>query len=96
MSEVKISPFPEIDSTINPYDRTAVLKSKETFLKDQLVRVKEIEYLRNKLRWCYYREGVNHLQKCRHLSVQYIDLLKEMENGWFKGYKFPYPEVNEQ
>ena len=51
------------------------------------MRAKETQYVREKLKWCYMREGVNHLQNCRELALQYAGLMKELKDGWFKGYK---------
>ena len=61
-------------------------EAKDRFYMEQLVRNEEIKVLRHKLKWCYRREGVNHLQNCRHLSMQYLELMKE---GWFKPFKTP-------
>jgi hypothetical protein len=70
-----------------------VIESKDQYLREQLVRASEVHYVRNKLRWCYMREGVNHYQNCRELTLQYMDILKEFNGtGWFKGYKLPIPK----
>jgi NADH dehydrogenase (ubiquinone) 1 beta subcomplex subunit 10 len=74
-------------------DRANIIKHKDAYGREQLVRAKEAEYLRNKLKWCYRREGVNHFQNCRHLSIAYLDLLKEMQGGpYFRGFKLPKTE----
>jgi hypothetical protein len=82
--------MPSIDTSVDIYDRAAVIESKDAFFREQLVRHKEIQHLREKMKWCYRREGVNHLQNCKELSTQYMDLMKEFkEGGWFKGYTLP-------
>ncbi|KAI8818677.1 uncharacterized protein EV422DRAFT_161715 [Fimicolochytrium jonesii] len=58
--------------------RAAVLRSRDEFFKEQMVRFQEVHVVRDKMRWCYRREGVNHLQNCRHLAQQYLDLMKEV------------------
>ncbi|KAJ1558244.1 hypothetical protein HK096_002743 [Nowakowskiella sp. JEL0078] len=81
--------MPEIDQGLNVYDQVGVMKAKGDYAKEQLVRTQEIIVLRDKMRWCYLREGVNHLQNCRHLSQQYLALLKEMRGSWVKPFKLP-------
>ncbi|KAJ1562017.1 hypothetical protein HK405_000756, partial [Cladochytrium tenue] len=73
--------MPIIDPDLNGYDRAAVLQAKQKFFYEQEVRTQEIIVLRDKLRWCYRREGVNHYQNCRHLSLQYLELLKAAKKG---------------
>ncbi|KAJ3215230.1 GrpE protein, mitochondrial [Dinochytrium kinnereticum] len=73
-------------------DAAAIYKAKDEYFKEQLVRTQEIIVLRDKMRWCYRREGVNHLQNCRHLSTQYMDLLAEMRDGWIKPFVLPLPK----
>ena len=72
----EISRFPTIDSSLDITDRAATIQARDSYGREQLVRAKEIEHLRNKLKWCYRREGVNHLQNCKHLTMAYIDILK--------------------
>jgi NADH dehydrogenase (ubiquinone) 1 beta subcomplex subunit 10 len=67
-------------------DRAAVLEDKERFMKEQLVRTQEITIIREKLKWCYRREGVNHLENCREIANQYLDLISAIKSGWFKAY----------
>jgi hypothetical protein len=56
-------------------------------MMEQLVRTQEIKVVRDKLIWCYRREGVNHLQNCKEIADTYYDLIGAMRGGWFKGYK---------
>ncbi len=58
---------------------------------EQLVRSQEIVVLRDKLKWCYRREGVNHFQNCRHLAQQYMDLLGQMKDGVLVPFKLSAP-----
>eukprot|EP00842_Homolaphlyctis_polyrhiza_P005872 jgi/Hompol1/6286/HPOL_002235-RA len=92
MSRVELSPPATIDQSINSYDRAAVIKSRDAFFKEQLVRAQEIVILRDKLKWCYQREGVNHLHKCRDLAKQYMEVMRSMKDGRFMPYKAPEPK----
>lgn len=86
-----ISDPPVIDTSINPYDYVAVQKSKDKFFNEQLIRHEEINVLRDKLRWCYMREGVNHFSKCREFAEEYMEVLRGMKNGRFDPYHKPAP-----
>nr|KAJ3422499.1 hypothetical protein HK105_007774 [Polyrhizophydium stewartii] len=88
----QLTPPPKIDDSINPFDRAAVIKSRDEFFKEQLVRGQEIIILKDKLRWCYVREGVNHMQNCRELALQYMEVLRVMKSGRFEPYKAPTPK----
>jgi len=41
--------------------------------------------VREEMGKCYWREGVNHLEKCGHLRQRYLELLKDSK---VKGYLF--------
>ncbi|KAI8929319.1 hypothetical protein BC831DRAFT_443995 [Entophlyctis helioformis] len=90
---VKLSPVATIDASVDPYDRAAIIKSRDEFIREQLIRGQEVQVLRDKLRWCYYREGVNHFQNCRELAVQYLEVLRLSKEGRFIPYKAPKPEA---
>ena len=53
----------------------------------------EIHVLRDKLRWCYRREGVNHLQNCRYLADQYLEMLKLHKFSWMKPWVIPEQNI---
>ncbi|KAI9101333.1 hypothetical protein DFS34DRAFT_578253, partial [Phlyctochytrium arcticum] len=72
-------------------DRAAVVKSRDAFFMEQTVRHKEIGVLRDKMRWCYRREGVNHLENCRHINQQYLDLMREMRAGGIQPFRINGP-----
>ncbi|KAI8808267.1 hypothetical protein BJ742DRAFT_772263 [Cladochytrium replicatum] len=82
MPEFKVSPLPVVDPDLDVTDRIAIVKAQDAFHREQLVRAEEIKVLRDKLKWCYYRETVNHAQNCRELRVQYLDLLATLKQGW--------------
>lgn len=54
------------------YDDTKRLKqAQDAIIREQWVRVMMGRLVREELSKCYYREGVNHLEKCGHLRGGY-------------------------
>ncbi|RKO96768.1 hypothetical protein CXG81DRAFT_129, partial [Caulochytrium protostelioides] len=51
-------------------DAAAVAKAKAHWDREQRVRIAEFQVLKDKLSWCYRREGVNHFKNCRYLVEQ--------------------------
>ena len=50
------------------YDDTAALKAaQDAVIREQWVKSMMARLVREELGKCYYREGVNHLEKCGHL-----------------------------
>ncbi|ERN03965.1 hypothetical protein AMTR_s00079p00095540 [Amborella trichopoda] len=67
----------------NPYaDPVAMLEYREHLVREKWIQIETAKILREKLKWCYRVEGVNHLQKCRHLVQQYLDATRGV--GWNK------------
>ncbi|KAL3894845.1 MAG: hypothetical protein SGCHY_005037 [Lobulomycetales sp.] len=94
MSETfPVSPMPVVDESIDVYDYAARQKSKDEYYKEQIVRMQEITIVRDKLKWCHRREGVNHFQNCRHLTLQYMELIRELGPSGIKPYKAPVPKA---
>ncbi|KAI9330093.1 NADH dehydrogenase 1 beta subcomplex subunit 10-B [Obelidium mucronatum] len=90
---VKISPLPVIDKDLDKMDHMSFVKARSDFYKEQLVRTEEVNFLREKMKWCYRREGVNHLQNCRHLTMQYLELVRAAKLGWVEPFKLPAQTV---
>ncbi|KAJ3401558.1 hypothetical protein HDU80_005919 [Chytriomyces hyalinus] len=86
---IKISPFPVVDPSLDKSDHISFIKARSAYVKEQLVRTEEINYVREKMKWCYRREGVNHLQNCRHLTMQYMELARAAKLEWIKPFKMP-------
>ncbi|KAF8533092.1 hypothetical protein BDD12DRAFT_900484 [Trichophaea hybrida] len=68
------------------YDDTKALKAaQDAILREQWIKSMMVRLVREELGKCYYREGVNHLEKCTDLREKYLDLLKHSK---IKGYLF--------
>ncbi|CAK7197470.1 hypothetical protein SEUCBS139899_000117 [Sporothrix eucalyptigena] len=68
------------------YDDTKRLKlAQDAIIREQWVQVMMGRLVREEMSKCYYREGVNHLEKCGHLRERYLQLLKTAR---VKGYLF--------
>ncbi|KAL5347557.1 hypothetical protein ACLOAV_007870 [Pseudogymnoascus australis] len=81
------------------YDDTPRLKqAQDAILREQWVRSMMARLVREELGKCYYREGVNHLEKCGALrgedarnSIQrYFELLKESKIQGYLGQQQNY------
>lgn len=73
----------------NPYkDPVAFFEMREHLVREKWIDIEKAKILREKLRWCYRIEGVNHLQKCRHLVHQYLDATRGV--GWGKDLRPPF------
>ena len=71
-----------------PYkDPVAFLEMREHIVREKWIQIEKAKILREKLRWCYRIEGVNHLQKCRHLVHQYLESTRGI--GWGKEGRHP-------
>ncbi|KAG9131265.1 hypothetical protein Leryth_006124 [Lithospermum erythrorhizon] len=69
-----------------PYkDPVAMLEMREHLVREKWIQIEKAKILREKVRWCYRVEGVNHLQKCRHLVTQYLDATRGV--GWGKDHR---------
>ncbi|KAK4155508.1 mitochondrial ribosomal protein L37-domain-containing protein [Chaetomidium leptoderma] len=87
-SEAFLAKKPKVPPTFDgvDYDDTKRLKqAQDAIIREQWVQVMMGRLVREELSKCYYREGVNHLEKCGRLRERYLDLLK---NAKVKGYLF--------
>ena len=72
----------------NPYkDPVAMLEMREHLVREKWIHIETAKIIREKLKWCYRIEGINHLQKCRHLVQQYLDATRGV--GWGKDHRPP-------
>ncbi|CAD6453120.1 840eff08-338e-4271-a36c-e105821fa65f [Sclerotinia trifoliorum] len=68
------------------YDDTARLKqAQDAVIREQWVKSMMARLVREELGKCYYKQGVNHLEKCGALRDRYFELLKESK---IRGYLF--------
>ncbi|TKA69123.1 hypothetical protein B0A49_08730 [Cryomyces minteri] len=68
------------------YDDNRALKAaQDAIIREQWVKSMMARLVREEMGKCYYREGVNHLEKCGHLRERYFELLKDAK---IKGYLF--------
>ncbi|KAK4101645.1 hypothetical protein N658DRAFT_523743 [Parathielavia hyrcaniae] len=87
-SEAFLAKKPKVPPTFDgvDYDDTKRLKqAQDAIIREQWVQVMMGRLVREELSKCYYREGVNHLEKCGRLRERYLELLK---NAKVKGYLF--------
>ncbi|TKY44708.1 NADH dehydrogenase of ubiquinone 1 beta subcomplex subunit 10-B [Spatholobus suberectus] len=85
--EFEESPPDDFDPA-HPYkDPVAMLEMREHIVREKWIQIEKAKIIREKLRWCYRIEGVNHLQKCRHLVRQYLDSTRGV--GWGKDGRHP-------
>uniref|UniRef100_A0A822YVC1 NADH dehydrogenase [ubiquinone] 1 beta subcomplex subunit 10-B-like n=1 Tax=Nelumbo nucifera TaxID=4432 RepID=A0A822YVC1_NELNU len=59
-----------------------MLEMREHLVREKWIDIETAKILREKLKWCYRIEGINHLQKCRHLVHQYLEATRGI--GWGK------------
>ncbi|XP_076941331.1 NADH dehydrogenase [ubiquinone] 1 beta subcomplex subunit 10-B-like isoform X1 [Bidens hawaiensis] len=78
---------PDFDPA-KPYkEPVAMMEMREHIVREKWIDIETSKIIRDKLRWCYRIEGVNHLQKCRHLVQQYMDSTRGI--GWGKDGRHP-------
>lgn len=73
-SEAFLAKKPKVAPTFDgvDYDDNKALKAaQDAVVREQWVQVMMGRLVREELSKCYYREGVNHLEKCGHLRGQW-------------------------
>ncbi|KAL8902609.1 MAG: hypothetical protein Q9207_004536 [Kuettlingeria erythrocarpa] len=87
-SEAFLAKKPTVPPTFDGVDfnDTPRLKAaQDAIIKEQWVKCMMARLVREELGKCYYREGVNHLEKCGKLRERYFEALKESK---IRGYLF--------
>ncbi|KAF2096554.1 NADH-ubiquinone oxidoreductase 12 kDa subunit mitochondrial precursor [Rhizodiscina lignyota] len=87
-SEYFLSRKPKVPPTFDGVDyddNRAVNAAQDAILREQWIKNMMARLVRDELSKCYWREGVNHLEKCGKLRERYLELLKD---GKVKGYLF--------
>ena len=62
-------------------DTTRLKQAQDAIVREQWVKVMMGRLVREELGKCYYREGVNHLEKCGHLRGQWPDHREGVRGG---------------
>lgn len=57
-------------------DPVAFFEQRDYQVREKFVEIEAAKELRRKLKKCYQKEGVNHLQNCRDLRLRYIEAIK--------------------
>ncbi|KAL8993338.1 MAG: hypothetical protein Q9169_006425 [Polycauliona sp. 2 TL-2023] len=87
-SEAFLAKKPTVPPTFDgvDYNDTPSLKAaQDSIIKEQWVKSMMNRLIRGELQKCYYREGVNHLEKCGKLRERYFETLPDAR---VKGYLF--------
>ncbi|KAF2187824.1 NADH-ubiquinone oxidoreductase 12 kDa subunit mitochondrial precursor [Zopfia rhizophila CBS 207.26] len=87
-SEAFLAKKPKVPPTFEgvDYDDNKALKAaQDAIIREQWVKSMMARLVREEMGKCYYREGVNHLEKCGHLRERYFELLKDAK---VSGYLF--------
>eukprot|EP00897_Mesotaenium_endlicherianum_P009452 jgi/Mesen1/8535/ME000484S07923 len=62
-----------------PYaDPVAMLEQREWLAREKMINIEIAKELRERVKTCYRREGVNHYQKCKKLVEQYLEATKNV------------------
>lgn len=68
------------------YDDNKALKAaQDSVIREQWVQSMMARLVREELGKCYYREGVNHLEKCGHLRGKKVQNRGAEETVWRRG-----------
>jgi NADH dehydrogenase (ubiquinone) 1 beta subcomplex subunit 10 len=68
----------------HPYkDPVAFFEQRDYLAREKWVKIEKTRLVREQLKQCYLREGVNHFSECRSLVMKYMKLT-ESGLGWGK------------
>jgi NADH dehydrogenase (ubiquinone) 1 beta subcomplex subunit 10 len=63
-------------------DPAALIEARHQEARDKWVAIMGTRLLREQLRECYMREGVNHLKNCRELAQEYVHRVKDASTSY--------------
>ncbi|KAK9840481.1 hypothetical protein WJX74_010439 [Apatococcus lobatus] len=73
-----IQEAPDSFNPEDPYaDPVALHEAREASVWRKEVRIEKAKILRERMKQCYIKEGVNHLQNCREQVQRYLDSLQD-------------------
>ncbi|RYP54189.1 hypothetical protein DL768_000968 [Monosporascus sp. mg162] len=87
-SEAFLAKKPTVPPTfdgVDYEDNKRLKQAQDAVVREQWVQVMMGRLVREELQKCYYREGVNHLEKCGPLREKYLQMLKDHR---VRGYLF--------
>mmetsp|Transcript_6027 Transcript_6027/g.10321 ORF Transcript_6027/g.10321 Transcript_6027/m.10321 type:complete len:107 (-) Transcript_6027:45-365(-) len=61
------------------------LEAREQFVREKFIAVEEAKILRDRVKWCYRTQGVNHLENCKDIVSQYLARINAPNFGMMKG-----------
>lgn len=73
-SEAFLAKKPKVPPTFEgvDYDNDTALKAaRDAIIREQWVKTMMARLVREEMGKCYFREGVNHLEKCGHLRGEF-------------------------
>ena len=62
----------------------ARIEAQEQWAREKLIAMEEFKMLRGEVERCYRREGVNHLENCKHLVRAYTQVLQLPHYGMLR------------
>lgn len=72
--------FPEDPTDFNPDDKyadpVALMRKRDAVAREKVIAVEKAKLLKEKLRQCYIKEGVNHFQNCKQWADLYLESIK--------------------
>lgn len=78
----KAGQFPEEPSNYNPDDKyadpVALMRKRDSVMREKLIQVEKAKLLKEKVRQCYIKEGVNHHQECKEWAELYLASIKNI------------------
>lgn len=79
MSEVPGYPY-----TNDKKDPISYIRSQEQMAREAEIKIQTVKMLQDEIKQCYRREGTNHYQACRELTVKYREMIKDPYFNWMK------------
>ncbi|EIE24286.1 hypothetical protein COCSUDRAFT_28734 [Coccomyxa subellipsoidea C-169] len=76
----------------DPYaDPAALIQQRQHKAREKIVRVEKAKLLRDKVQKCYMREGVNSMQNCKDIVLDYLESIKGVGLGRMNSGRYDTP-----
>jgi NADH dehydrogenase (ubiquinone) 1 beta subcomplex subunit 10 len=69
------------DGCIDRSDPVALYEARGQRVRERLIAIEQTKIIREKLRDCYHKEGVNHYENCREIAQAYIERIQAPNFG---------------